>query len=98
MPVTRTFAPVPTVEALQGAGPAEPSNLITMEPGTPGVRVLLTRSCFADIEARPFGVTGQAQQATSSSDGSYAYTLTQMLPFWAGKAMVELAPVLLTST
>src|SRR5437016_6894069 len=46
------------------------SSLITIELGTPGVRVLLIRSFRADNETRPLGVTGQEQQATISSAGS----------------------------
>ena len=41
------------------------TSLTTIEFGTAGVRVLLIRSCFADRETNPFGVTGQEQQEMS---------------------------------
>ena len=54
--------------------------LITIEVGIAGVSTLLIRSFLAESETKAFGVTRQEQQATSSSDGSNTYTLTQMLP------------------
>ena len=54
--------------------------LITIDVGTAGVRVLLIRSFLADRETRPFGVTGQEQQATICSSGENVYTFAQMEP------------------
>ncbi len=60
-----------TVDALQ-VGCAEASSFTTMEVGTPGVSVLLTRSLRAESETSPFGVTKQEQQDTSCSSGEKA--------------------------
>ncbi len=65
-------------------------SLTTTDLGTLGVRVLLIKSFFTDNDTRPFGVTGQLQQAISSSVGSNTYT-------FAHKAPVSLAPVPLSS-
>ena len=56
------------------------TSLITIEVGIAGVSTLLIRSFLADSDTKAFGVTRQAQQETSSSDGSNVKTLTQMLP------------------
>jgi len=70
-PGTSRLAPVPTVDALQEAGvvPDDPSSLITIEVGTPGVRVLLIKSLRAEREAKPSGVTRQLQHEISCSSG-----------------------------
>jgi hypothetical protein len=70
---------VPAVDALQGP-PVVASSLITMDVGTPGVRVLLIKSLRAERETNPSGVTGQEQQETSCSSGEKVYTFTQRLP------------------
>ena len=54
--------------------------MITIEVGTAGVNVLLIRSCRADKETRPFGVTGHEQQEINCSSGENAYTFTQRAP------------------
>jgi hypothetical protein len=46
------------------------STLITMDVGFPRVSGLLMRSFLADNDTKPFGVTGQEQQETTSSLGS----------------------------
>ena len=48
--------------------------------GEAGVSVLLMRSCWAESEMRPLGVSLQEQHETSSSAGSKVYTFTQILP------------------
>src|ERR1019366_9702105 len=80
IPVANALFPVPAVDALQVV-PVEASSLITMDVGTPGVRVLLIKSLRAERETRPSGVTGQAQQEINCSSGEKVYTFTQMLPF-----------------
>ncbi len=42
-------------------------NLMTIEVGTAGVRLLLIKSDLAERELSPFGVTKQEQQPISSS-------------------------------
>ena len=54
--------------------------MTTIELGTLGVLDLLIRSCRADSDTRPFGVTGHEQQAIICSSGEKAYTLRQMAP------------------
>ena len=56
------------------------SSLITIDVGTAGVSVLLIRSCCADSDRKPFGVTGQEQQAIICSSGENAYTFAQIDP------------------
>jgi len=47
------------------------TSLITIDVGVPRVSGLLIRSDLADYETKPFGVTGQEQQETTSSSGEY---------------------------
>lgn len=61
MPRLNVFVPVPAVAALQ-AGPEVASSLTTTAVGTPGVKVLPIRPLRTESEAKPFGVTEQAQQ------------------------------------
>ena len=70
-----------TVDALHVGAPDEASSLITMDVGTPGVRVLLIKSLRAERETNPSGVIGQVQQETSCSSGEKVYTFMQRLPF-----------------
>jgi len=79
MPGANKLLPVPTVDALQAGAPVEASSFVTMDVGTPGVRVLLIRSLRAERETNPSGVTGQLQQEISCSSGEKVYTFTQML-------------------
>ena len=83
MPVTGKLVPVPTVDALQEAAvvPADANSLITIDVGTPGVRVLLIKSLRAEREISAFGVTRQEQQEINCSSGENVYTFTQRLPF-----------------
>src|ERR1019366_3603632 len=69
IPVLRGLPSVPAVDALQEGPPAVATSLITMDVGTPGVRVLLIRSLRAEREASPSGVTGHAQQEINCSSG-----------------------------
>ena len=71
---------MPTVDALQAGVPDDPSSLITMDVGTPGVRVLLIKSLRAESETNPSGVIGQEQQEISCSSGENVYTFVQMTP------------------
>jgi hypothetical protein len=45
------------------------TSLTTMEVGTAGVNVLLIKSFLTERDTRPFGVTGQEQQAIICSSG-----------------------------
>jgi len=56
------------------------NNFTTSAVGTAGVSVLLIKSCRADSDTSPFGVTGHEQQDTICSSGEKAYTLTQNAP------------------
>ena len=57
-----------TEEALQV--PVDDTSLTTTEVCSPGVKGLLMRSFFTDIDTSAFGVTVQVQHASSSSAGS----------------------------
>jgi len=59
---------IPGVAALH-VPPAVARSLITIAPGTAGVKVLLIRSFLAESDTRPFGVTVQEQQDTNCSSG-----------------------------
>jgi hypothetical protein len=47
-------------------------SLTMMEVGTPGVRVLLVKSFFAESDSSAFGVIGQEQQAIMLPEASNA--------------------------
>ena len=79
---------LPAVDALQ-TDPDVPNSLITIDVGTPGVRVLLIKSLRAERETSASGVTGQEQQDTICSSGENAYTFTHMLPFVTGAAFIR---------
>ena len=83
MPPAKRLVDEPTVEALQEAAlvPAVATSLITMDVGTPGVRVLLIKSLRAESDTKPSGVIRQLQQETSCSSGEKVYTFMQMFPF-----------------
>jgi len=76
-----TIVPSPAAEFVQlPATGRVASSFTTIEVGTAGVRVLLIRSCCAESERRPLGVTGHEQQEIICSSGENAYTFAQMEP------------------
>jgi hypothetical protein len=68
LPIGDSVVNVTNTGVLAGV-PVEASSLITMDVGTPGVRVLLIKSLRAERETNPSGVTGQAQQEINCSSG-----------------------------
>lgn len=93
-PFARGFPGVPAVDAVQLGATADALvaiSLTTREVGLPGVKVLLAKSLFAEIELRPSGVTKHEQHETNCSSGEKANTFTHRFPF---STAVELWPVL----
>src|SRR5437764_13248903 len=81
MPLAKFPAVIPAAELLQLPPTGTlATSLITSAVGTPGVSVLLARSCFAEKATSPFGVTGQEQHETNCSSGVKAYRLAQRAP------------------